>query len=522
MTQVDPFIGTHSSVGGAIPHAIEKGIVAITQLLLEALPLSALVVDPKGKITTLNPQAELLLGWGAPLLRGKSAHEVLECHFRDSANTADHCPIDKVLGEGSLVPSGQMVVRCRDKSLKLVDYRCVPYPMLAGIGAIIALHDLTGQLDLEKDLRRLASIAEESPIPLVELNEDANPIYANPTMMSLMERFGFGSDARPLVLPANIAKLTIKCLHSQKEIGGIEVSVGGNHYEWKLVPVTREKIVRGYGIDLTGRQRAEIELTHAKAKAEVASQAKSKFLNNMSEEIGTPLSGILSCADRLAEDGLNNQQMEYIKTIRSYSKSLMTSIDDILAMAALETKTVKVEKTRFDFRTFMGKTAAVFLPRAKEKGLQLTVTISNQVPAKVYCDSNRLGQLLHNLLNNAIEFTERGEIVVEVDRDTISTCPAMGNEETSDGFYLFFTIRDTGIGISQEKQQAMFDRFAQANALGSSSVERAGWGLVVSKHLVELMGGTIGIESEPGKGSKFWFSLPIREEIRKSARKSIK
>jgi signal transduction histidine kinase len=311
-------------------------------------------------------------------------------------------------------------------------------------------------------------------------------------------------------------------LQSHKEISGIEVSVGGNYYEWKLVPVMREKIVRGYGIDLTARHRAELELTQAKAKAEVASQAKSKFLSNMSEEIGTPIGDILNRADLLAASGLNDQQMEYIKTIRSCSKSLMTSIDDILAMAALEEKSVRVEKTRFDFRTFMGKTTTAFLPRAKEKGLQLTVTISNQVPAKVYCDSNRLGQVLYNLLTNAIKFTERGEIVVEVDRDTISPGPAAGNGETKDSFYLFFTIRDTGIGISQEEQQAMFDRFAQANGLGSSSDERAGWGLVISKHLVELMGGTIGIESEPERGSKFWFSLPIREEIGKSARKSTK
>jgi len=522
MTHLNPSIGGHNPVGGTIPPAIEKGIVAITQLLLEALPLSALVIDPKGKIAMLNPQAELLLGWGASLLRGKSAHEALECHFKDSVNTADNCPIPKVLGDEGLVPSGQMVVRCRDKSLRPVEYRCVPYPMLAGIGAILAFQDLTGQVDLERDLRRLASIAEESPIPLVELNEDANPIYANPAMMSLMERFGFGSDGRPLALPANIAKLTTKCLQSHKEISGIEVSVGGNYYEWKLVPVMREKIVRGYGIDLTARHRAELELTQAKAKAEVASQAKSKFLSNMSEEIGTPIGDILNRADLLAATGLNDQQMEYIKTIGSCSKSLMTSIDDILAMAALEEKSVRVEKTRFDFRNFVGKTTTAFLPRAKEKGLQLTVTISNQVPAKVYCDSNRLGQVLYNLLTNAIKFTERGEIIVEVDRDTISPGALAGNGETKDSFYLFFTIRDTGIGISQEEQQAMFDRFAQANGLGSSSDERAGWGLVISKHIVELMGGTIGIESEPERGSKFWFSLPIREEIGKSAKKSTK
>jgi len=194
-------------------------------------------------------------------------------------------------------------------------------------------------------------------------------------------------------------------------------------------------------------------------------------------------------------------------------------MDDILAMAALESKTVKVEKTRFDFRTFMGKMTAAFLPRAQEKGLQLTVTIGKDIPPKIYCDANRLGQVLHNLLANAVKFTEQGEIVVEVDRDTISAGSRPRNEETKDSFYLFFSIRDTGSGISQEKQQAMFDRFAQANSSASPPDDRAGWGLVVSKHIVELMDGTIGMESEPGKGSKFWFSLPIREEIGKSARK---
>jgi len=390
--------------------------------------------------------------------------------------------------------------------------------MLTGLGAVLAFRDLTRQIDLEKDLRRLASIAEESPISIVELNEDANLIYANPAMMSLVERFGFSSDARPLVLPANIVTLTAKCLHTQKEVAGIDVSVGGSHYEWKLVPVMRERLVRGYGIDLTARKQAEIELTQAKAKAEVASQAKSKFLDNMSQEIRTPIRDILSRADLLAESGLNNQQLEYAKTVKSCSKSLMASVDDILAMAALEAKNIRVEKTRFDFRTFMGKTTAAFFPRAEEKKLQLTVTISNQVPAHVYCDSNRLGQLLHNLLANAIKFTERGEVVVEIDRDTISAHPAAGNEATRNVFYLFFSIRDTGIGIPHEKQEAVFDRFAPTVGSSNSPDERSGWGLAISKHLVELLGGTIGIESEPGKGSKFWFSLPMREEVGKPAK----
>src|SRR5262249_36265357 len=153
------------------------------------------------------------------------------------------------------------------------------------------------------------------------------------------------------------------------------------------------------------------------------------FLHNMSDEIGAPIRDILYRTDLLAGSGLNDLQTEHIKTIQSCSKSLVTSIDDILAMAALETKTVKVEKTRFDFRTFMAKVTAAFLPRAQEKGLQFTVTIGKDVPPKIYCDSNRLGQVLHNLLANAIKFTEQGEIVVEVDRDTISAGSRPRNDE---------------------------------------------------------------------------------------------
>ncbi|HTN70583.1 MAG TPA: ATP-binding protein [Methylomirabilota bacterium] len=516
MDLLNQSVATVRSENGEIPLAIEKAILAIAQLLLEALPLSAIVINPAGQIAFVNQQAEMLLGWGSPALEGQSAHEVLQCHFKDGAHTAEDCPITMVLSGESMVPSaGQMKVRCRDQSFTPVEYRCVQYPMLEGLGAVLAFRDLSRQNEMEKDLRRLASIAEESPIAIVELNEDANLIYGNPAMMSLVERFGFSSAARPLILPANIAKLTAKCLDTQKEVAGIDVSVGGSHYEWKLVPVMREGLVRGYVIDLTARKRAEIELTLAKAKAEVASQAKSKFLANMSEEIRVPIGDILSSIDLLAESGLNDQQIEHAKAIQSRTKSLLTSIDDILAMAALEAKNIRVEKTHFNFRTFMGKTAAAFIPRAEEKCVQLTVTIGNQVPAEVYCDPNRLGQLLHNLLSNAIKFTERGEVVVEVDRDTISTRPA-GRGETDDDFFLFFTIRDTGIGIPREQLEAMLDRFAPTDGSSNSADEQTGWGLAVAKHLVELMGGTIGIESAPGKGSKFWFSLPMQQAVRRT------
>jgi PAS domain S-box-containing protein len=502
-------------------HGSEAAERAISQLLLEALPSGAVVIDPHGRIVALNLQAEALLGWGAPNLEGRSAHEILECRAEDAVN-GSACPIDGVLSGESAAANGNMRIRCRDDSLKPVEYRCVSYPTGQGIGAVLALRDLTRQWELEKDLRRLASIEEESPIAIVELNEDANLIHANPAMMFLVERFGFSSVTRPAILPADIEQLTAECLRTQSEIGGIEVSAGENYYEWKLVPVMRERLVRGYGMDLTARKRAEIELLKAKANAEAASQAKSEFLANTSHEIRSPVHIILGVTDLLVQSGLNDTQLKYIKTLHSSAKSLMTVIDDILDMAALEAGTMEVKTTRFDFRAFMHETAARFIRQAEEKGLRLTVAISAKIPARIRCDRVRLRQLLQNLLSNAIKFTERGEIAVEVDRGAIATClstETKNPEKTfphGKAFYLFFTIQDTGIGIQRKHREVIFDRFSQADSSSHRCYEGTGLGLAISKQLIELMGGTIGVESEPGKGSRFWFSLPIPEEGRKT------
>jgi signal transduction histidine kinase len=195
----------------------------------------------------------------------------------------------------------------------------------------------------------------------------------------------------------------------------------------------------------------------------------------------------------------------------------MSIIDNILDMAALEAGTIKVETTSFNFRAFISKTVSPFFRRAEQKGLQLRVTIGTKVPARILCDRTRLRQLLQNLLSNAIKFTKHGEIAIEVDQGAIAKCPSRGSEtpekrfSRGSGCYLFFVVRDTGIGIPCDKQEAIFDRFSQVDSSSSRSYEGTGLGLAISKQLVQLMGGTIGVESKPGEGSKFWFSLPMEE-----------
>ncbi len=501
-----------------MPEGSEPAGQAITQALLEALPSSAIVIDPQGRVAALNLQAESLLGWAAPALQEQPAHEMLQCRVEKSGDSAGSCPIAGVLSGTSAEPNGRMWVRCRDEGFRPIEYRCVPYPTFKGLGAILAFRDLTHQMEIEKDLRRLASIAEDCPIAIAELNEDANLVHANPAMISLVERFGFSSDARPAILPANIAKLTSECL-SHPRVDGIEVSVGQICYEWKLVPVARQKLVRAYGIDLTARRQAEIERIEARAGAEAARRAKSEFLANTSHEIRTPVHVILGTLELLAQSDLKDSQRGYVRTARSCTKSLVAIIEDILDMAALAAGRVKVETACFDFRAFMGETLRPFIQQAGKKGLRVTVTIGHRIPPRVQCDRQRLRQVLHHLIGNAIKFTQRGEIVVEVDRDTIWS-RRFGKSRRSEkharserGFYLFFTVRDTGIGIPLEKQEMIFDSFSQADGSSSRCYEGAGLGLAIAKELLDLMGAEIGVESEPGKGSRFWFSLPIPDAM---------
>jgi len=488
---------------------------ALQRRLLEDLPIGIIIVDPGTRVIEhANQTASVMFGAPVDQIVGHRCHAFM-CPAEEGA-----CPVCDL---GKDVDNAERWMVCADGGRRPV-LKTVKKVKIQGKEKLLECFvDITERKKAETALKasevRFRSMVESLPDPYSEIDLEGSITFVNQAFLHetgyrhdelIGKKFGMLLDEKNARLAKRVYAEIYKTGHPVKNLEMEWIAKNGRSVlsEVSVNPlVEADGKVTGFQSvyrDITERRQMEIALSRAKEAAETASNAKSEFLASMSHEIRTPMNAILGMADLLTETPLNKEQQKFVQIFREAGENLLNIINDILDISKVEAGHIHLEHIPFDLGKLVEQTGDILSVRAHKKGLELSCRVAPGVPTKLMGDPTRLRQVLINFIGNAVKFTEAGEILLDV---RLANPSAIHKEQNT--VDLTFSVKDTGIGIPADKVHHIFERFTQGDSSTTRKYGGTGLGLTISKSIVELMGGTISVESEQGKGSVFSFTAPF-------------